>query len=335
MGISRGGGDGNLWLLLWTVPIHRVVRGTQVIIIFVTIVIFPFLFLFLLSCLYLTPQVFFSPFPLFFFFFLSSPHLSWGWLGGVRGATSNWLCGPNCWLGLNCDGVLGSFPWDSYIKCKVILISIFFSAWFEGSIDSNMTNWKQPAASGQGCAVGMARCRRSTTNWKYPLTSGGVAHSRRVSGTTLRHHTGCSWPRWQLNMPTPPFPSCTYLIWVFLSSKMMWPATTLSREKLRAHTGLRGWRRGLRTDRTSHLPVHTCSPAPVEPDACPHFHTPFQWAEEGKKPPKGTAAASPGKGASPNKCPDSRRENCVSPPCKPLPPGCFFPGKLHLAVPEW
>jgi len=40
------------------------------------------------------------------------------------------------------------------MKCKVILILIFFfNARVEGSIDSNITNWKQPATSGQAQSV--------------------------------------------------------------------------------------------------------------------------------------------------------------------------------------
>lgn len=128
-------------------------------------------------------------------------------------------------------------------------------------------------------------------------------------------------------MSTPLFPSCSYHIWVFLSSEMMWPVTTLSREKLCAHTAIRGWRRGLGAVHRTHLPVHTTylprhqwSPMPAHASTLPSKEQ-----QKGRNHLKW--AASPRKGASPNTGPGSRRAKCPSPPFKPLLPRCFFPEK--------
>lgn len=134
---------------------------------------------------------------------------------------------------------------------------------------------------------------------------------------------------WQFSMPTPTELSCTHCMWVSLNANTRWLVTTLSREELHTHTGSRGWRRGLRAVHTMHLPAHTSSPALAEPDACPCF---LPISNRRKKLHTGIAATSPGKGASPNVGPNSRREKCPSPPCKPLLPECSFPGKFHLAA---
>lgn len=105
-------------------------------------------------------------------------------------------------------------------------------------------------------------------------TSGGLHIPEESLGTTLRHHTGCSQPQWQLNMPTPPFPSCIYRIWVFMNPEMMWSATTPSREKLCDHMGhqrVKGRTRGCpyNTSPSAHVAQRQWSPMPACPSTRP------------------------------------------------------------------
>lgn len=128
----------------------------------------------------------------------------------------------------------------------------------------------------------MAKCRCLTTNWKYPLTSGGVAHSRRVLGATLRHHMGCSQLQWQLTMLTPAEPSCIPCIWVSRNAKTMWLVTPLSRQKL-CDTGIGATSPGKGASpnvgpnsRTEKCPFPPCKPLLTELAFPGKFHL-SQW----------------------------------------------------------